>query len=36
MNLYGNMIVTAISAGLISLTLTPLLTRERKKGGNNK
>ena len=36
MNLYGNMIVTAISAGLISLTLTPLLTREREKGGNNK
>lgn len=34
MNQYGNVIVTAICAGLISITLTPLLTRERKKGGN--
>jgi hypothetical protein len=28
---YGNVIVTAISAGLISLTLTPWLTRTKVK-----
>ena len=33
---YGNVIVTAISAGLISLTITPLLINKNEKtGGNN-
>ncbi|WCM43181.1 DUF4184 family protein [Flavobacterium sp. CBA20B-1] len=33
---YGNVIVTAISAGLISLTITPWLTKSKKiTGGNN-
>ena len=33
---YGNVIVTAISAGLISLTITPLLIKKNEKtGGNN-
>lgn len=31
LNQYGNLIVTAISAGLISLTLTPLLRRTKEK-----
>lgn len=33
---YGNVIVTVISAGLISLTITPLLIKKNEKtGGNN-
>lgn len=34
MSQYGNVIVTTISAGLISMILTPIITRKRKKGGN--
>ncbi|SIQ32552.1 DUF4184 family protein [Maribacter ulvicola] len=33
---YGNVIVTAISAGLISLTITPLLIKKNEKTGGNK
>ncbi len=33
---YGNVIVTAISAGLISLTITPLLIKKNEKTGGNR